>query len=83
MDERDRSLSRWDDAMEDPWEERQPWRWRNLRSFGISVGLWPIEWALAIDRADDRFGGRITALVGPLEFTLSYNDGSALRAKSN
>lgn len=59
-----------------------PWRWGSLRSFGISVGLWPIEWALGTHRADDQFGGSITVMVGPLEFTISYNDGSALRAKS-
>lgn len=83
MDERERAFPRWGETIEAPEVEYQPWRWRSLRSFGISVGLWPIEWELGIDRGDDRFGGRITALVGPLEFTFSYNDGSALRAKSS
>lgn len=63
--------------------EDLPWRWRNLRSLGLSVGVWPIEWTLGIVREDDQFGGQIAVLVGPLEFTLSYNDGSALRAKPN
>lgn len=61
--------------------EPPPWRWKNLRSIGISVGFWPIEWGLGSYRLDDQFGGMISVSIGPFELTINYNDGSALSAK--
>ncbi|MCF7725750.1 hypothetical protein [Sulfitobacter sp. M22] len=63
--------------------EVQLWRWKSLRSFGFSFGIWPIEWALGLERSDDQFGGQIVAQIGPVELTFSYNDGSMLRSKSS
>lgn len=58
------------------------WNWKSLRSFGVSVGFWPFEWSLSIEQWDDQYGGCVMAALGPIEFTFSYNDGSALRGPS-
>lgn len=58
--------------------EREPtarWHWRNCRSLGIGVSLWPLNWALGLRRQDDVYGGSINVALGPLNVELSYSIG--------
>lgn len=52
------------------------WHWRNCRSIGLAVSLWPLDWCIKAERSDDVYGGSAHVSVGPLTIGLSYSIGA-------
>ncbi|MEM1150258.1 MAG: hypothetical protein AAGI03_06835 [Pseudomonadota bacterium] len=67
-----------------PWKPLTPaiaepepaWSWLNCRSIGFGLEIWPLEWALALDRSDSVYGGTSIVHVGPLVLELHYSIGN-------
>jgi hypothetical protein len=51
------------------------WHWRNCRSVGLGVSVWPLKWGFGLKRADDCYGGSINVELGPLNIEFSYSIG--------
>ena len=54
--------------------DEPPWRWRNLRSLHVSVGisLWPF-WIFRSGREETYTGGRRWLVLGPITLGLDYH----------
>lgn len=51
------------------------WEWRSLRDCAVGIQFWPLHWWpwFAVDRDDDKYGGRATLTLGPIVLTFDYN----------
>lgn len=54
-----------------------PWRWRNLRSVGLKVGIWIARWHLSFDNSADGYGGAAVLQFGPIDVEFHYSIGEA------
>lgn len=55
--------------------EPAPWRWSKCRNAGVTVQLWPIQWALGRYAWSDPFAWVGTLHLGPFVFQLNCNVG--------
>jgi hypothetical protein len=55
------------------------WYWRNCRSIGFGLQVWPLDWAIGYERSGDCWGMEWRLHVGPVLFTMYANIGNADR----
>jgi len=61
---------------DDAWQPEPKWQWRKCRNTGVSIAIWPIDWAFGVMSWSDAYAWVGTLNFGPFVFQLNCNVGT-------